>query len=265
MFFLPFLKKHKKRLKHSVERVEGALRVSENQMLEPTVVPSRDSEPVFPRPKNVPETWIQKDTKFKDGTMYIKPESWGKTKVRMMKKKFETRFESLRRDYVTWERNDQSLNKDGQVIKIPPFRPVFIERNLDLNPTESTIAISLNFIRRLERLSDWEQLRYEWLESQEGDVSCFQEDYYYLFWNTGVAMPLEDNLTVFGPKIDGVIGDFKSMFEDLYACNYPEHQILNLPQMDTIGAEAARIADMLKKRNPNEGVTFQWISPGEKK
>jgi hypothetical protein len=55
------------------------------------------------------------------------------------------------------------------------------------------------------------------------------------------------------------------MFEDLYACNYPEHQILNLPQMDTIGAEAARIADMLKKRNPNEGVTFQWISPGEKK
>jgi hypothetical protein len=37
-----------------------------------------------------------------------------------------------------------------------------------------------------------------------------------------------------------------------------------MPEMVVIREEAARILKMLKEPNPNEGVTFQWISPGEK-
>jgi hypothetical protein len=46
--------------------------------------------------------------------------------------------------------------------------------------------------------------------------------------------------------------------------NDPEEKILNMPEMVVIREEAARILKMLKEPNPNEGVTFQWISPGEK-
>jgi hypothetical protein len=38
-----------------------------------------------------------------------------------------------------------------------------------------------------------------------------------------------------------------------------------MPEMVVIREEAARILKMLKEPNPNEGVTFQWISPGEKR
>jgi hypothetical protein len=46
---------------------------------------------------------------------------------------------------------------------------------------------------------------------------------------------------------------------------YTEEEILNMPEMVVIREEAARILKMLKEPNPNEGLTFQWISPGEKK
>lgn len=120
------------------------------------------------------------------------------------------------------------------------------------------IKISTAFIERLERLSDYKRLKYEWLDNQEGIVSSFDEDYYSLFWSTGVAMSLEENDIVFGPEIDTAVSNLQRMVEDLYGYSYREDKILTLPQMDAIRGEAARIAKILRQPNPNEGVTFLW-------
>ncbi len=63
--------------------------------------------------------------------------------------------------------------------------------------------ISINLIRRLERLSDYNRLKYEWIDNLGDIVTSYDDDYYDLFSSTGVSSALEENLVVFGP--DGLI------------------------------------------------------------
>jgi hypothetical protein len=69
---------------------------------------------------------------------------------------------------------------------------------------------------------------------------------------------------IFGHEIDDAIKNLHVMMAAIDRHNDPEEKILNMPEMVVIREEAARILKMLKEPNPNEGVTFQWISPGEK-
>ncbi len=101
--------KTRETLEKRQEALEKAIKRIEKQ--------TKDPEPVFPRPKGVPKDWIQKDTKYKDGTMYVKPGSGGKTNVRIMKGKPEGLSQNRRTDYVRWEIDSQALDKNGNFVK----------------------------------------------------------------------------------------------------------------------------------------------------
>jgi hypothetical protein len=70
---------------------------------------------------------------------------------------------------------------------------------------------------------------------------------------------------VFGPEIDDAIKNLHALMAAIDEYELGTETILNMPEMVVIREEAARILKMLKEPNPNEGVTFQWISPGEKR
>jgi hypothetical protein len=116
----------------------------------------------------------------------------------------------------------------------------------------------------LEKTSSYDRQRYEWLDNEEGIVSSFTEDYYSLFWDSGLMYLYERHPIIFGPEIDNGLKNLHVMMTAIDGYKYTEEEILNMPEMVVIREEAARILKMLKEPNPNEGVTFQWISPGEK-
>ncbi len=66
-------------------------------------------------------------------------------------------------------------------------------------------------------------------------------------------------------KYDNALKNLHAMMAAIDEYELGTETILNMPEMVVIREEAARILKMLKKPNPNEGLTFQWISPGEKK
>jgi hypothetical protein len=115
----------------------------------------------------------------------------------------------------------------------------------------------------LEKASNYDRQKYEWLDNEEGIVSSFTEDYYSLFW--GIMFDYERSSFIFGHEIDDALKDLHALMAAIDGYKYTEEEILNMPEMLVIREEAARILKMLKEPNPNEGVTFQWISPGEKK
>jgi hypothetical protein len=115
----------------------------------------------------------------------------------------------------------------------------------------------------LEKTSNYDRQRYEWLDNEEDIVSSFTEDYYSLFW--GVMFDYERGSVIFGPKIDDALKNLHTMMVAIDEYKLGTETILNMPEMVVVREEAARILKMLKEPNPNEGVTFQWITPGEKK
>ncbi len=117
----------------------------------------------------------------------------------------------------------------------------------------------------LEKVSSYDRQRYEWIDNEEGIVSSYVEDYYGMFWDTGLMDKYERVSLIFGPKIDDAIKNLHAMMAAIDGYKYTEEEILNMPEMVVIREEAARILKMLKEPNPNEGLTFQWISPGEKR
>lgn len=124
--------------------------------------------------------------------------------------------------------------------------------------------ISLNFTRRLDRLSDYDRLKYEWIDNSGDIVTSYEDDYYDLFSSTGVSSALEDNPVVFGSEIDAAIRNLQRMMDTIDGYKHKPQDILDMPLMDVIRSEAARIAIMLKVRNPNEGITFEWFDPEKK-
>ena len=103
-------------LEKAIKRVDDAVKRGEEKVREGLPKP-KESKPLFPRPKGVPKDWIQKPTKYNNGTMYEKPGSGGKTKVRIMKGNPDAISKGQRRDYVRWEINDNSLDKYGNIVK----------------------------------------------------------------------------------------------------------------------------------------------------
>jgi hypothetical protein len=116
----------------------------------------------------------------------------------------------------------------------------------------------------LEKTSSYERQKYEWLDNEEGIVSSYTEDYYSLFWDSGLMFDYERSDVVFGPEIDNALKNLHAMMAAIDEYELGTETILNMPEMVVVREEAARIAKMLRE-TPNEGVTFQWISPGEKR
>jgi hypothetical protein len=101
-------KRRQASLQKAIEKVEQRIKEVEKV---------NEPKPLFPRPKGVPKDWIQKPTKYDNGTMYEKPGSGGKTKVRIMKGNPDAVSKGQRRDYVRWEVDDKSLDKYGNFVK----------------------------------------------------------------------------------------------------------------------------------------------------
>jgi hypothetical protein len=116
----------------------------------------------------------------------------------------------------------------------------------------------------LEKTSSYDRQKYEWLDNEEGIVSSYTEDYYSLFWDSGLMFDYERVPIIFGPEIDNGLKNLHAMMTAIDEYELGTETILNMPEMVVIREEAALILKMLKEPNPNEGVTFRWISPGEK-
>jgi hypothetical protein len=137
--------------------------------------------------------------------------------------------------------------------------------DLNLKKRYSMIRVYNTILDDLEKTSSYERQKYEWLDNEEDIISSYTEDYYSLFWDSCLMFDYERSDVVFGPEIDDAIKNLHALMAAIDGYKYTEEEILNMPEMVVIREEAARILKMLKEPNPNEGLTFQWISPGEKK
>ena len=102
-------------LEKAIKRVDDAVKRGEEKVRE-GLPKTKESKPLFPRPKGVPKDWIQKPTRHNNGTMYEKPGSGGKTKVRIMKGNPDAVSKGQRRDYVRWENDNKSMDKYGNIV-----------------------------------------------------------------------------------------------------------------------------------------------------
>jgi hypothetical protein len=136
--------------------------------------------------------------------------------------------------------------------------------DLNLKKRYSMIRVYNTILDDLEKTSSYERQKYEWLDNEEDIVSSFTEDYYSLFWTSCVMFDYERGSVVFGPKIDDALKNLHTMMVAIDEYKLGTETILNMPEMVVVREEAARILKMLRE-TPNEGVTFQWISPGEKR
>ena len=107
-------------------------------------------------------------------------------------------------------------------------------------------------------------MKYEWIDNSGDIVTSYEDDYYDLFSSTGVSSALEENPVVFGSEIDAAIRNLQRMMDTIDGYKHKPQDILDMPFMDVIRSEAARIARMLKVKNPNEGITFEWFDPEKK-
>jgi hypothetical protein len=141
-------------------------------------------------------------------------------------------------------------------------RLILLWKDLNLKKRYSMIRVYNTILDDLEKASSYERQKYEWLDNEEDIISSYTEDYYSLFW--GVMFDYERSDVVFGPEIDNALKNLHAMMAAIDEYELGTETILNMPEMVVVREEAARIAKMLRE-TPNEGVTFQWISPGEKK
>lgn len=70
---------------------------------------------IFKRPKGVPKEWIQKPSKNGEGTKYVDPKNSG-TYVRIQKAAPKAQYPHQRIDYVRWQKNGRSLDKNGNIV-----------------------------------------------------------------------------------------------------------------------------------------------------
>lgn len=70
----------------------------------------------FKRPKGVPKDWVREPTKDKNGVIFIKPGSRGHTYVKIKKGAPNGSQAGQRVDNVRWQRNGQSLDKNGNPV-----------------------------------------------------------------------------------------------------------------------------------------------------
>ena len=98
--------KHKDKLKKVLERVK-----------KPTPKPKpKTPKDIFKRPKDVPEEWQKASSRKGDGIKYIDPKSGGSTYIRISRGKPDSTNAGQRIDYVRWQRNGKSLDKNGNVV-----------------------------------------------------------------------------------------------------------------------------------------------------
>jgi len=136
--------------------------------------------------------------------------------------------------------------------------------DLNLKKRYSMIRVYNTILDDLEKTSSYERQKYEWLDNEEDIISSYTEDYYSLFWDSCLMFDYERSDVVFGPEIDNAFKNLHAMMAAIDEYELGTETILNMPEMVVVREEAARIAKMLRE-TPNEGVTFQWISPGEKR
>ena len=97
---------------------------TEEQIAEPNVPPATRNpndieipvDPVTIRPEGVPEDWVKKKSKKKEGYKYIKPGSRGSSDVRVQKGNPENTNPSQQKDYVKWKKDGKYLDKNGNVV-----------------------------------------------------------------------------------------------------------------------------------------------------
>lgn len=70
---------------------------------------------IFERPKNVPKDWIKKPSNKGEGTKYVDPKN-PHSYVRISRGKPESSNPGQRVDHVRWQKNGQSLDKNGNPV-----------------------------------------------------------------------------------------------------------------------------------------------------
>jgi len=81
----------------------------------PVEKPGTSKPSVNDKPKNVPKDWKQVPSKKGDGTKYVDPKN-KHNDVRVQKGKPENTYPSQQKDYVTWKRNGQYMDKNGNSV-----------------------------------------------------------------------------------------------------------------------------------------------------
>jgi hypothetical protein len=78
--------------------------------------PEEEDEDIFRRPDGVPEDWEEKPSKKGEGVKYIDPKDKG-TYVRIQRGKPKSTNAGQKYDNVRWQKNGQSLDKNGNPVK----------------------------------------------------------------------------------------------------------------------------------------------------
>ncbi|MEM7617401.1 MAG: phage minor head protein [Pseudomonadota bacterium] len=94
---------------------------TEEQIAEPNVPPATRNpneieipvDPVTIRPEGVPEDWVKKKSKKKDGYRYIDPNN-KHNDIRVQKRNPKSDYLNSRNDYVRWKKDGRWLDKDGK-------------------------------------------------------------------------------------------------------------------------------------------------------
>ncbi|MEM7617514.1 MAG: phage minor head protein [Pseudomonadota bacterium] len=94
---------------------------TEEQIAEPNVPPATRNpndieipvDPVTIRPEGVPEDWVKKQSKNKEGYKYGRPGREAYDDVRVQKGKPNSKYPSSQEDYVRWKKDGQYLDKNG--------------------------------------------------------------------------------------------------------------------------------------------------------
>ena len=74
-----------------------------------------DDDEIFKRPEGVPEDWIREESRKGEGIKYVDPNN-EHNYVRISRGNPDSSNLGQQQDYVRWQKNGQSLDKNGRVV-----------------------------------------------------------------------------------------------------------------------------------------------------
>lgn len=76
---------------------------------------------LFKRPEGVPEDWVRKPSDKGEGVKFVDPKSKNSTYVRIQRGNPQSPNQGQRTDYVRWQKNGVSLDKNGMAVQKQSF------------------------------------------------------------------------------------------------------------------------------------------------
>ncbi len=117
-------------------------------------------------------------------------------------------------------------------------------------------------VTALQQMASYDFQKIAWFKNDQGLRSSFEEDYFAVFDDTGLAYALEHSDVVFGKEADNALHDLDDATNAVDEFLWTPEEILNSPEMQVVREKATTALKFIQESKA-EGVTVEFVEVGQ--